>query len=58
MCRCLVLREGVLLYVVNGRIEARRFDSGTLSLVGDARAICLVSGGNDPDSARDAERFG
>ena len=38
-------REGVLLYVANGRIEARRFDSGTLSLVGDARAIALSAAG-------------
>ena len=37
--------EGVLLYVANGRIEARRFDSGTLSLVGDARAIALSAAG-------------
>jgi eukaryotic-like serine/threonine-protein kinase len=37
--------EGVLLYVVNGRIEARRFDSGTLNFVGDARAIGLSAAG-------------
>jgi Tol biopolymer transport system component len=37
--------EGVLLYVVNGRIEARRFDTKSLSLVGDTRAIGLAAAG-------------
>jgi serine/threonine protein kinase len=37
--------EGLLLYVVNGRIEARRFDSRTLSLVGDGRVISLSAAG-------------
>jgi hypothetical protein len=37
--------DGVLLYVVSGRIEARRFDTTSLSLVGDARAIGLAAAG-------------
>jgi len=37
--------EGVLLYVVSGRIEARRFDTKSLSLVGDTRTIGLAAAG-------------
>lgn len=37
--------EGDLLYVVNGRIEARRFNSSTLSLAGDARSLGLSAAG-------------
>jgi hypothetical protein len=35
--------EGVLLYIVNGRVEARRFDAATLQLAGDARTIVGLS---------------
>jgi Tol biopolymer transport system component len=35
--------EGVLLYVVNGRVEARRFDSRTMKVAGDARTIAGLS---------------
>lgn len=35
--------EGVLLYVVDGRVEARRFDSRTMKLAGDARTIAGLS---------------
>jgi hypothetical protein len=34
--------DGVLLSVVDGRVEARRFDSTTLKLAGDARRIAGV----------------
>jgi eukaryotic-like serine/threonine-protein kinase len=37
--------QGVLLYVVSGRIEARHFDTKSLSFVGDARAIGLAAAG-------------
>jgi serine/threonine protein kinase len=35
--------EGVLIYVVDGRVEARRFDARTLTLAGDARTIAGLS---------------
>jgi serine/threonine protein kinase/Tol biopolymer transport system component len=35
--------EGVLLYVVDGRVEARRFDSRTMKVAGDARTIAGLS---------------
>jgi serine/threonine protein kinase len=35
--------QGVLLYVVDGRVEARRFDASTMKLAGDARTIAGVS---------------
>ena len=35
--------EGVLLYSVNNRVEARRFDSRALRLAGDARTIAGLS---------------
>ena len=38
-------RDGVLLYVVDGRIEARRFDTATLSVAADAKALGLSAGG-------------
>jgi serine/threonine protein kinase/Tol biopolymer transport system component len=38
-------REGVLLYVVDGRIEARRFDMATLTVAADAKALGLSAGG-------------
>jgi Tol biopolymer transport system component len=31
--------EGILLYVINGRLEARHFDTQTMKLVGDPRTI-------------------
>jgi dipeptidyl aminopeptidase/acylaminoacyl peptidase len=34
---------GVLVYVVDGRVEARRFDVRTLTLAGDARTIAGLS---------------
>ena len=37
--------EGVLLYVANGRIEARGFDSKALRLANDARALGLTAAG-------------
>ena len=37
--------EGVLLYVVNGQIEARRFNSSTLRLAADARSLGLSAAG-------------
>jgi dipeptidyl aminopeptidase/acylaminoacyl peptidase len=37
--------EGVLLYVVSGRIEGRRFDAKSLRFVGDARAIGVAAAG-------------
>ena len=40
--------EGVLLYVANGRIEARPFDPTHLAFVGDARTIAVTAGGNTP----------
>ena len=36
---------GVLLYVVDGRIEARRFDMTTLTVAANAKALGLVAGG-------------
>jgi dipeptidyl aminopeptidase/acylaminoacyl peptidase len=39
---------GVLFSVAEGRIEARRFDAGRLTLVGDAQTIPLSAGGNTP----------
>jgi Tol biopolymer transport system component len=38
-------REGVIVYVVDGRIEARRLDTSTLTLVGDARSLGLSAAG-------------
>ena len=35
--------DGVLMYVVDGRVEARRFDVRTLTLAGDARTIAGLS---------------
>ena len=35
--------EGELLYVVNGRVEARRFNAKTLMLVGDPRRVGSVT---------------
>jgi eukaryotic-like serine/threonine-protein kinase len=35
--------DGVLLYVVNGRIEARRFDAATLRVAGDPHTLADVS---------------
>jgi serine/threonine protein kinase/Tol biopolymer transport system component len=37
--------EGALLYVADGRVEARRFDPGTLKFTGDPRTIAGVSAG-------------
>jgi hypothetical protein len=34
--------EGALLYVVDGRVEARRFDPTTMRLIGDVRTIAGV----------------
>jgi Tol biopolymer transport system component len=34
--------DGVLLYGVDGRVEARRFNPGTLTLAGDARTLAGV----------------
>jgi eukaryotic-like serine/threonine-protein kinase len=38
--------DGVLLYVVNGRIEARRFDAAKLTVAADAKALGLAAGGS------------
>lgn len=38
--------DGVLLYVVDGRIEARRFDTATLTVAADAKALGLSAGGS------------
>ena len=37
--------QDVLLYVVNGRIEARHFDAKNLTLAGDARTIGVTAAG-------------
>jgi serine/threonine protein kinase/Tol biopolymer transport system component len=37
--------RGLLLYIVNDRIEARRFDAQTLTLAGDARTIGVMAAG-------------
>ena len=36
--------DGVLLYVSDGRIEARRFDPATLTVSADARGLALTAG--------------
>ena len=41
-------RDGVLLYVANGRIEARPFNPTHLTFIGDARTIAATAGGNTP----------
>jgi eukaryotic-like serine/threonine-protein kinase len=40
--------RGDLLYVSNGRIEARSFDAEHLALIGDARTLDLQAGGQTP----------
>ena len=37
--------DGTLLYVVDGRIEARRFDAETLTVASDAKSLGLLAGG-------------
>jgi len=37
---------GILLYVMNGQIEAQRFDAARLALVGNARMVGVAAGGN------------
>jgi serine/threonine protein kinase/Tol biopolymer transport system component len=37
--------DGVLLYVVEGRIEARHFDTSRLTVAADAKALGLLAGG-------------
>jgi Tol biopolymer transport system component len=41
-------RDGVLLHVVNGRVEARSFDPTHLAFIGDARTIAVTAGGITP----------
>ena len=37
--------DGMLLYVVDGHIEARRFDAGTLTVASTAKSLGLTAGG-------------